>query len=166
VTGVVGALALAGAVIISLVAFHGDHRTPPVAGPTKTVYTNSTSPQHQSAPSEAGKSSPSPVRPAPQPALSVQPVGCDLGTTGLSCTVTLTGAGATVHWTATGTDPLSLSSSSGSLEPGETDTVTITFHPPAPRVTGSASVTFTGAGHAHTVRVTWESEPDPDPSSS
>jgi serine/threonine protein kinase len=166
VTGVVGALALAGAVIISLVAFHGDHRTPPVAGPTKTVYTNSTSPQHQSALSEAGRSSPSPVRPAPQPELSVQPVGCDLGTTGLSCTVTLTGAGATVHWTATGTDPLSLSSSSGSLEPGETDTVTITFHPPAPRVTGSASVTFTGAGHAHTVRVTWEGEPDPDPSSS
>jgi eukaryotic-like serine/threonine-protein kinase len=166
VIGAAGALALAGAVIIALVSFRGDDRQTPVPGPTKTVYTGSTSPPRQSGPLEAGRSSPSPVHPAPQPALAVEPAGCDLGTTGLSCTVTLTGSGATVHWTATVTDPLSLSSSSGSLEPGETATVTITLHPPSPRVTGSASVAFTGAGHAHTVRVTWEGEPDPGSSSS
>jgi predicted Ser/Thr protein kinase len=165
VIGAAGALALAGAAIIAVVAFSGDDRSP-VPGPTRTVYTGSTGPQHQSAPSGAGKSSPSDVRPAPQPSLLVEPAGCDLGTTGLSCTVTLTGSGATVHWTATATDPLSLSSSSGSLEPGDTDTVTITLHPPSPRVTGSASVTFTGAGHARTVRITWEGEPASDPSSS
>jgi hypothetical protein len=166
VIGAAGALALAGAAIIALVAFRGDDRPPPVPGPTKTVYTGSTSPQDQRGPSGAGRSSPSAVRPAPQPALAVDPAGCDLGATGLSCTVTLTGSGATVHWTATATDPLSLSSSSGSLGPGETGTVTVTLRPPSPRVTGSATVTFTGAGHAHTVRVTWEGEPDPGPSSS
>jgi hypothetical protein len=79
--------------------------------------------------------------------------------------VTLTGSGATVHWTATATDPLSLSASSGTLEPGATGTVTITLHPPSPRVAGSASAAFTGAGQAHTVRVTWEGEPDTGPSS-
>jgi hypothetical protein len=153
-------------VIIALVAFRGDDRPQPVPGPTKTVYTGSTSPRDQRGPSETGRSSPSAVRPAPQPALAVEPAGCDLGATGLSCTVTLTGSGATVHWTAAATDPLSLSSSSGSLRPGESGTVTITLRPPSPRVTGSATVTFTGAGHARTVQVTWEGEPDPGPSSS
>jgi eukaryotic-like serine/threonine-protein kinase len=165
VIGAAGALVLAGAAAIAVFAFGGDDR-PPVPGPTRTVYTGSTSPQQQSAPSGAGRSSPAAVRPAPQPTLVIEPSGCDLGPTGLSCTVTLTGSGATVHWTATATEPLSLSSSSGSLEPGDTDTVTITLHPPSPRVTGSAPVTFTGAGHGRTVQVTWEGEPSPDPSSS
>ncbi|GAB2839555.1 hypothetical protein GCM10027176_49370 [Actinoallomurus bryophytorum] len=164
VIGAAGALALAGAAIIAVVAFGGDDRSP-VPGPTRTVYTGSTGRQRQSTPPGAGRSSPSDVHPAPQPVLLVEPSGCDLGTTGLSCTVTLTGSGATVHWMATAADPLSLSPSSGTLEPGDTDTVTITLHPPSPRVSGSASVTFTGGGHAHAVRVTWEGEPAPDPSS-
>jgi predicted Ser/Thr protein kinase len=163
--GAAGALALAGAAIVSLVVFRDDDRPPPVPGPTTTVFTGSTSPPHQGGPSQTRRSSPSAVHPAPQPALAVESSGCDLGTAGLSCTVTLTGSGATVHWTATATDPLSLSASSGTLEPGATGTVTITLHPPSPRVAGSASAAFTGAGQAHTVRVTWEGEPDTGPSS-
>jgi hypothetical protein len=98
--------------------------------------------------------------------LSVQASGCALGTTGLTCTVTLRGGGAPLHWSATVGDPLVLYPSSGSLRPGETVTVTITLHPQTPRVGGAATVTITGGGRTHTVQVTWEGTPVPDPSSS
>jgi hypothetical protein len=96
----------------------------------------------------------------------VQASGCDLGTTALTCTVTLGASGASLQWSATAGEPLVLYPSSGSLSPGETVTVTITLHPQSPRVGGTATVTITGGGRTHTVQVTWEGTPDPDPSSS
>jgi predicted Ser/Thr protein kinase len=163
--GLVAALVLAGGVI-ALVAFH-DHRGRPVPGPTTTVFQKSgTTPAQQGPPAQAGRSSSSSIRQAPQPTLYVTAGDCALGTTGLTCTVTLRGGGAPLHWTATVGEPLSLSSTSGSLDPGDTDTVTITLHPATPRVGGAVTVTFTGGGRTHTVQVTWEGEPTPDPSSS
>jgi hypothetical protein len=96
----------------------------------------------------------------------VQASGRVLGTTGLTCTVTLRGSGAPVHWSATAGEPLVLFPSSGSLSPGEAVTITITLHPPTPRVGGTATVTIINGGRTHTVQVTWEGTPDPGPSSS
>jgi len=163
--GLLAAVVLAGGVV-ALVAFHGHGRRTPVAGPTKTIYTSATTQDRQTPPSVAGKRSSSPVHQAAQPTLDVTAGDCALGTTGLTCTVTLRGGGAPVHWTATVTDPLTLTPSSGTLAPGETVTVTVTLHPASPRVGGTATVTFTGGGRTHNVQVTWEAEPDPDPSSS
>ncbi|MCW2859732.1 MAG: serine/threonine protein kinase [Actinoallomurus sp.] len=166
VAGMVTALALAGAAVLAVVAFR-DRDGSPAPGPTVTVSARgTTTPARQAPPPVAGASSSRPGRPAPQPGFTVQPGACDLGDTGLSCAVTLSGTGAAFTWTATAADPLSLSSSSGSLNPGETVTVTITLSPPSPRVAGAGTATFTGAGHARTVRVTWQGTPDPDPSSS
>jgi predicted Ser/Thr protein kinase len=163
--GLVVALLLAGGVIAYAVSSHRDRRAS-VPGPTTTVTTSITSPAHQAPPSQAGGSSPTVVRPPAQPTLYVTAADCDLGAAGLTCTVTLRGGGAPLHWTATVSDPLSLSSTSGDLNPGDTDTVTVTLHPATPRVGGTVTVTFTGGGRTHTVRVTWEGEPTPDPSSS
>jgi eukaryotic-like serine/threonine-protein kinase len=164
--GMVTALALAGAAVLAVVAFR-DRDGSPVPGPTVTVSASgTTTPARQAPPPKGGAASSRPGRPASQPGFTVQPGACDLGAAGLSCAVTLRGTGAAFTWTATTAGPLSLSSSGGSLNPGETVTVTITLSPGSPRVAGTGTATFTGAGHAHTVRVTWAGAPDPDPSSS
>ena len=97
-----------------------------------------------------------------RPALEVTASGCDLGATGLACTVTLRAA-APVHWSATVGEPLSIWPSSGSLAPGETVTVTVTLHPATPRTGGDATVTITGGGRTHTVPVSWEGATDTTP---
>lgn len=102
----------------------------------------------------------------PRPTLSVTASGCDLGDTAVTCTVTLLGGGAPLRWSAMVTDPLSLSTTSGDLDPGATVTVTVTLRPATPRAPGSATVAFTGGGRTQTVRATWDGEPSPDPSSS
>jgi uncharacterized membrane protein len=84
----------------------------------------------------------------------------------VTCTITLRVTGGPVHWTATVGDSLSMSSSSGDLNPGQTYTITITLHPSTPRVPGSAIVTITAGGTSHTVQVTWQGEPTPDASAS
>jgi eukaryotic-like serine/threonine-protein kinase len=164
--GMVTALALAAAAVLAVVAFR-DRDGAPVPGRTVTVSASGTTTSaRQAPPPQGGASSSRPGRSGSQPGLTVQPGACDLGATGLSCAVTLRGTGAAFTWTATTAEPLSLSSSGGSLNPGETVTVTITLSPASPRVAGTGTATFTGAGHARTVGVTWEGAPDPDPSSS
>ncbi|MDN3352715.1 protein kinase [Actinomadura sp. DC4] len=163
VAGLAAALALAGTVI-ALAALRDDKKQNPVPGPTTTVYTSGTTAASQAVPPRG--SSPRTEHQAPQPTLTVTASDCDLGTTGTTCTVTLTGGGAPLHWTASVGEPLSLSVTSGSLDPGETVTVTVTLHPATPRADGAVTVTFTGGGRTHTVRVTWEGEPAVDPSSS
>jgi predicted Ser/Thr protein kinase len=163
--GLATALVLAGGVI-ALAVLH-DHRGGPVPGPTTTVFQrSSTGPVHRAPPSEAGRSSSSSVERPAQPVLYVTAAGCDLGTAGLTCTVTLRGGGAPLHWTATVSEPLSLSATSGSLNPGDTETVTVTLHPATPRAGGTVTVTITGGDRTHTVVVTWEGESTPDPSPS
>jgi len=168
VAGVAAALALAGGAVVAAEAFHDHGPGNATLGPTKTVFTSGpTLPatEHQAPPLGGGGTSTSPEPPA-EPTLSVEASGCDLGTTGLTCTVTLKGGGAPLHWSATVGPPLALDPSSGSLSPGETVTVTVTLHPPSPRVGGTATVTITGGGRTHTVRVSWDAEPGPGPSSS
>ncbi|MFB9832036.1 protein kinase domain-containing protein [Actinoallomurus acaciae] len=167
VAGVVTALALAGAAVATIMALHAGDR-PSRPGPTTTVYTSATGPGHRAPPPGAGGSSSSSSStggPVARPTLHVQAGDCDLGTTGLTCTVTLRGEGATVRWSATAGDPLTAAPGSGSLNPGEAATVTVTLHPATPRVAGGAGVTITGGGRTQTVQVTWEGEPSTGPSS-
>jgi hypothetical protein len=158
------ALLLAGGVIAYVVSTHRDRRAA-VPGPTTTVTTSITSPAHQAPPSQSSGSSAT-GRPPAEPTLYVTAADCDLGAAASERHGAGEPGGAPLHWTATVGDPLSLSSTSGDLNPGDTDTVTVTLHPATPRVGGAVTVTFTGGGRTHTVRVTWEGEPTPDPSSS
>ncbi|MGI5226100.1 protein kinase domain-containing protein [Actinoallomurus sp. CA-142502] len=165
VAAAIAAVAVAGAAVAAVIAFHAGDR-PPRPGPTTTVYTSG--PGHRVPPASGGsspRSSSPPGRPVARPTLYVRAGDCDLGAAGLTCTVTLRGEGAPVHWSATTGDPLTVAPASGSLNPGETATVTITLRPATPRAAGAATVTITGPGRTQTVQVTWEGEPSTDPSS-
>jgi eukaryotic-like serine/threonine-protein kinase len=166
VAGVLAALALAGGAVAATMALRDKGQGHASPGPTTTVFTSApTASATQQRTTPAGETSSPPAPPA-EPTLTVQASGCELGTTGLTCTVTLKGGGAPLHWSATAGDPLTLSPSSGSLNPGETATVTVTLHPASPRVDGTAAVTVTGGGRTHTVQVSWDGDPGPDPSAS
>lgn len=156
-----GALGLTAGMIVAWAALR-HHAPPPHTAPTTTIYTSATRNTERSQPANTdahGSSSHS--RPAPEPTFLVHPTGCDLGMTGVTCTITLRGEGAGFDWTGTAHDPLSISSHTGHLDPGGTTDITITLHPATPRAGGASSVTFIGAGGSHTVAVTWQGPPDP-----
>ena len=159
------AVAVAASAVAVFLAVRGQDRPPAVPGPTTTVYTSTTGSGHRSSSSRAGGPASSPVRPGPRPRLYVQAGDCDLGATGVSCTVTLRAEGAAVRWNATAGDPLTVSPAGGSLNPGGTAAVTVTLRPAVPRVSGAATVTISGAGRTETVRITWEGEASVSPSS-
>jgi predicted Ser/Thr protein kinase len=166
-TGALAAAAVAAATVAGLTAFRDDGGPRTVPGRTTTISTTVTPKTVAEAPRD--DRTPSSAASHPQdsrPVLIIQISGCDLGATATTCTVTLRASGATISWTATAGDPLSLSATSGSLSPGESTTVTITLHASEPRESGSGTVTFAGGGSWRTVHVTWESAPTPDPSSS
>jgi predicted Ser/Thr protein kinase len=168
--GAAAAVAVAAGAIAAAVAFRG-HDRPPVAQPgrttTVTASVNQAGDRPQAPSQDEGSSAPAQQ---PDPTLSVTASGCDLGTTAVTCTVTLRGGGAPLRWTASADPPLSIEPSSGSLNPGETVTVTVTLDPATPRTGGTGTVTITSEGRTHTVPVSWKgpatSPGDPDPSSS
>ncbi len=160
-----GALLLAGGVVAALMAYGGGHRTPPSARSTATVTTTQTTVKEGVVPGTKPPTGHA-HSPTPDPTFSISVSSCDLGTSGTTCTVTLTAQGGAFDWTGATDHPLGLSSTSGHLDPGGTYTVTITLYPNIPRTEGSGTVTLTAAGAPHSVQVSWEAEPSPDPSTS
>ena len=169
--GIAGAAVLAGGVIFGLDAFHGHGGGGGAASSSPSVEAS----QSRQSAAQAGDDTPDSPESSPEqghtdppsePTFSIDTTTCDLGDAQTDCTITLSVTGAGVDWTASTSPPLSLSSSSGHLDPGSTYPVTISLHADSPRTEGSGSVTFSGAGATHTVSVTWAAEPAPDPSAS
>lgn len=97
--------------------------------------------------------------PVEPPRLNVS-ADCALGSTGTTCTITLSATGS-IDWTAEAADPLSLGSTSGHLGEGESGTITVTLSTGTPRAAGTGTVTITGGGRTHSVTVTWAGADSP-----